>query len=302
MTVHSERLLARLGERGAVLAADPHFAPLLEGLFDRAEGRLPHRPIRRDAVADRVAEVLMASDGTPDCEMLSRLNASDLYLVLALVGKDIRALEIAESELMPVVRQAIGRIDSSRAFIDEVSQRVRERLFLGDDATPPTIMKYRGIGPLGRWVRVVASRMALELVACRGEGEEVVAPVLTADDPALEPTWRACADEYKAVLAEAFASLSRRERTLLRQHYHDGLNIDTLGRIYRVNPSTTARWLKQVEDRLAAATRAALITKLAIRASHVPTLERLVANQLQLTLPRMLRGDSGNDDDSKKEP
>jgi RNA polymerase sigma-70 factor (ECF subfamily) len=299
MTVHSERLLARLGERGVVLAADPHFAPLLEGLFDRAEGRLPHRPIRRDAVTDRVAESLMASDDTPDCEMLARLNASDLYLALAVVAKDIRALEIAESELMPAVRQAIGRIDSNRAFIDQVSQRVRERLFIGDDATPPTITKYRGIGPLGRWVRVVASRIALELEACRGELEDVVAPVPTADDPALETIWRACADEYKAVLAEAFASLSRRERTLLRQHYHDNLNIETLGRIYRVNPPTTARWLKQVEDRLAAATRAALITKLAISESQVPTLERLVASELQLTLPRMLRGETGNDDSKK---
>jgi RNA polymerase sigma-70 factor len=296
MTEHSARLIARLGERGATLAADPQLDPLLEGLFDRAEGRLPHRPIRRDAMVDKVADALMANDEAPDCEALARLNASDLYLALALAAKDLRALEIAEAELMPAVRQSIGRIDSNAAFVDEVSQRVRERLLVGDGASPPAISQYRGTGPLGRWVRVIASRIALDLKRAdgklEGESEDALTQLPAPSDPELEVIWRTCADEYKAALGEAFASLSKRERNLLRQRYLDDLNIETLGRIYRVNPSTTFRWLKQIEERLAAATRTALMTKLALSESAVHSMERLVASQLQLSLPRMLRGGS----------
>jgi RNA polymerase sigma-70 factor, ECF subfamily len=169
MTEHTARLLERLGDRGVVLAADPQIDPLLQGLFDCAEGRLPHRPVRRDALVERVADALLASDDTPDREALVRLNASDLYLALALAGKDLRALEIAESELMPAVRQAVGRIDESPAFVDEVSRRVRERLLIGDGVTPPAITHYRGTGPLARWVRMLATRIALELKQADGD-------------------------------------------------------------------------------------------------------------------------------------
>lgn len=293
MTEHSARLIARLGERGATLAADPQLDPLLEGLFDRAEGRLPHRPIRRDAMVDKVADALLANDEAPDCEALARLNASDLYLALALADKDLRALEIAESELMQAVRQSIGRIDSNPAFIDEVSRRVRERLLIGDGTSPPVISQYRGTGPLGRWVRVIASRIALDLKRADGklEGERPDAPsqLPAPSDPELEVIWRTCADEYRIALGEAFASLSKRERTLLCQRYLDDLDLETLGRIYRVNASTTFHWLKQIEERLAAATRTALMAKLALGESAVSSLERLVASQLQISLPRMLR-------------
>ena len=303
MTEHADQLLARLGERGVVLAAEPQLAALLEALFDRAEGRLPHRPIPREAIVERLADALLASEETPDPDALSRLNASDLYLALALAAKDERALEIAEAELLPAVRQTVGRIDASTSFVDEVSQRVRERLLVGDGTSPPAICQYRGTGPLTRWVRVIASRIALDLkradVKLERESEDALAQMPAPSDPELEMIWRTCADEYKAALAEAFEGLSKRERNLLRQRYLDDLNIDTLGRIYRVNPSTTFRWLKQIEERLAEATRAALMAKLAISESQVHSMERLVASQLQLSLPRMLRGGGAGDDDER---
>ena len=316
MTEHAAQLIARLGERGAMLAADPQLAPLLDGLFDRAEGRLPHRPIRRDAMVDRIADALLASDEPPDREALTRLNASDLYLALALAAKDLRALEIAESELMPAVRQSVGRIDASASFVDEVSQRVRARLLVGDGDAPPVIVQYRGTGPLARWVRVIASRIALDLKRAdfrppverepvpAPAPEPVPEPVPAPDDPELEHMWRTCTDAYRTALAEAFACLPRRERNLLRQRYLDNLNADALGRLYRVSPSTTFRWLTQIEARLAAATRAALVRQLALGEVEVPSeerLERLVASQLQPSLPHMLSDGATNDDGGDKQ-
>jgi RNA polymerase sigma-70 factor, ECF subfamily len=300
MTEHAAQLIARLGERGAMLAADPQLAPLLDGLFDRAEGRLPHRPIRRDAMVDRIADALLASDEPPDLEALTRLNASDLYLALALAAKDMRALEIAESELMPAVRQAIGRIDPRASFVDDVSQRVRTRLLVGDGQSPPAIMQYRGTGPLARWVRVIASRIALDSKRTdtrppgpRDPQREVPAPT----DPDLERLWHTCADAYRIALMEACVRLSRRERNLLRQRYLEDLNLDALGRLYRVSPTMAFRWLTQIEERLAAATRVALLSKVSLGQAELMYMERLVTSQLQPSLPRLLSDCTVDDDD-----
>ncbi|HWO22552.1 MAG TPA: hypothetical protein VNO30_27525 [Kofleriaceae bacterium] len=300
MTEHAAQLIARLGDRGATLAADPQLAPLLDGLFDRAEGRLPHRPIRRDAMVDRIADALLTSDELPDCEALARLNASDLYLALALAAKDMRALEIAEAELMPAMRQAIGRIDPRASFIDEVSQRVRARLLVGDGDAPPAIVQYRGTGPLARWVRVIASRVALDLKRADtrppGEREPDRKVVPAPADPELERLWLTCEEAYRAALTEGYTRLSRHDRNLLRQRYLEDLNLDALGRRYRVSPTTAFGWLTQVEERLAVATRAALLAKLSLDQAEIPRVERLVASQLQLSLPRML-SDSDVDED-----
>lgn len=297
MTEQAARLLARLGDRAVHLSVDPLLSAQLEGLYDRAVGRLPHRPIPRDMVVDRVADALLSTDEPPDREALARLNAPDLYLALALVAKDDRALEIAEAELMPAARQAIGRIDANPAFIDEVGQRVRERLLVGDGTSPPAIMQYRGTGPLVRWIRVIASRIALDLKRSDNrvdsESEDALAQLPAPTDPELELIWRTCADEYKAALAHAFAGLTQRERNLLRHRYIDDLNIETLGRIYHVNPATTFRWLKQIEERLAATTRTMVMTKLEISESQSHSMERLVVSQLQLSLPRILRVSGG---------
>jgi len=294
MSEHAARLIARLGEQGATLAADPQLGPLLEGLFDRAEGRLPHRPIRRDALVDRIADALLASDEAPDREALTRLNASDLYLALALAARDIRALEIAESELMPAVRQSVGRIDPRTSFVDEVTRRVRERLLGGDGASPPAIVHYRGTGPLARWVRLIASRIALDLERADAErgAERADGPAPDGPgDPELEAMWCSCAAAYEAALAEELSGLSRRERNLLCQRYVDDLNIDALGRMYRVSPTTAERWLQQIEARLAAATRAALVAKLAFGEAEAPRVARLCERQLPRCLPSVLRED-----------
>lgn len=295
MSGYAAQLIARLGEQGGTLAADPQLGALLDGLFDRAEGRLPHRPIRRDVMVDRIADALLSSDEQPDREALTRLNASDLYLALALAARDVRAFEIADSELMPVVRQSVFRIDPSPRFVDAASDRVRQRLLMGAGGSPPAIVQYRGTGPLARWVRVVAGRIALDLRA-GGElgdlGPDDVPPgAEPQSDPALDLMWRLCAEEYEVALAGAVTRLSRRERNLLRQRYLDDLNADALGRMYRVSPAMTLRWLQQIEGRLAAATCSALRGKLALSEIDSTSVERLVERRLPHTLPRMLRGE-----------
>ena len=289
-----ERLTKRLGDRAGELAATPELEAKLAALCELAEARLPHRPVARPAFVDRIADTLLANDDAPTLDSVERVQPADLYFACALAQQDERAIAICEAEMMPAVRQSAGRVDSTQAFVDEVSQRVRHRLLVGDGETPPAIVQYRGTGPLNRWIRVIASRIALDMKRADAkvddESEDALSSLPAPGDPELQVIWQTCATEYKAALSEAFASLSKRERNLMRQRYIDDLNIEALGRLYRVHQATAFRWLKQIEERLATATRSALMTKLAISESQVHSMERLVASQLHLSLPRMLRG------------
>jgi RNA polymerase sigma-70 factor, ECF subfamily len=272
----------------------PELAAIVDAAIEHAEARLPHRPVDRAGFTARIAAVLAEhADGEPiDAAAVDRLQIADLYLASAMAAGDDRAIALAEAELVPAIRQAAGRIDASPAFVDEVTQRARTRLFVGDgDGAAPAIGSYRGTGPLARWVRVVATRIALDtrrspnqVYDSESELERMPAP----DDPELAVLWRDCADEYKAALTAAFASLDQRDRNLMRQRYVDDLTIDALGKIYRVHPATAFRWIKQVEAKLATATRTAVMTKLALTESQAKSMERLVASQLHLSLTKML--------------
>jgi RNA polymerase sigma-70 factor (ECF subfamily) len=257
----------------------------LDKLLELGEARLPHRPVTREAFVARVTAAVGDAD-------LETIHAADLYLACALAIVDERAIAVAERELMPVVRQSAGKIDANPMFVDEATQRVRSKLLVGEGGGAPGIASYRGTGPLARWVRVVATRVAVDLkrVGVKDTDDEGLDQLPAPDDPELALIWQTSADEYRRALASAFETLTRRERTLLRQRYIDNLDIAALGRLHRVNPSTTFRWLRQIEEKLADATRSLLVTRLALSESQLHSMERMVASQLQISLARMLRG------------
>jgi RNA polymerase sigma-70 factor (ECF subfamily) len=282
------KLVARLEGRAAVAGED--LDAIVAAHIAAGQARLPHRPVTEDAFVAHIASVLLEAEDSIDRAAVERLAAADLYLALALAHADETALAIAETELVPPMRQAAGKVDSNGAFVDEVVQRVREKLFTG---VPPGVTSYRGSGPLARWVRVIASRIAVDLKRKDkriDDDEDAVGELPSPDDPELAVIWQASAAEYKAALGQAFAALDRRARTLLRQRYLDDLDINALGKIYRVHPSTAFRWLEQIHEQLAENTRSLLRAKLALTESQIHSMERMVASQLQLSLPRMLRG------------
>lgn len=298
MTAWGQRLIARLGSRGAELAGAAggdgggDLEAALRDAIAAGEARLPHAPVPREQLVDRIADSLLAADPPIDLATVKKLRAGDLYLACALAAGDARALALADTELLPAARLAAARIDAGPAFVDEVVQRVRDRMFVRD-GSPPAIEQYRGTGPLARWIGVAASRIALDLKRADVKTVDIhheLPPLPAPDDPELAIIWRTCAAEYKAALTTVFAGLSRRERNLLRQRYLDELDIDALGRLYGVHPATAYRWIKQLEQRLAAATREAVMEKLSLSESQARSMERLIISQLQLSLVRMLRG------------
>src|SRR5206468_7111645 len=93
------------------------------------------------------------------------------------------------------------------------------------------IARYRGRAPLGAWLHVTVIRLAVDVAALPTSAAtevdlfEFVAPEQT---PELETARKQYHDRFRAALEESFRSLGARDKTILRLHVVDGLNIDAI--------------------------------------------------------------------------
>ena len=82
-------------------------------------------------------------------------------------------------------------------------------------------------------------------------------------------------------------ALESRERSVLRMHVVDGLNIDEIGTVHRVHRPTVARRIAKARETLLAETRARLPTSLKINESQFASLMIVVRSHLDLSVERL---------------
>jgi RNA polymerase sigma-70 factor, ECF subfamily len=107
-------------------------------------------------------------------------------------------------------------------------------------------------------------------------------------DPELDVVRARYAGEFKAALEGALAKLQAQDRTVLRLHYVDGLNIDQIGGIYRVHRSTVARWIARTREGLLAEARQVLMTQLRLTTKEFQSLVAAMQSQIHLSIHRFL--------------
>jgi RNA polymerase sigma-70 factor (ECF subfamily) len=223
---------------------------------------------------------------------LARLHVSDLYLACACADGDAGALALFERQFLARVGDAVARVDSSRAFIDEVRQRLRERLLVGPTAK---IADYSGSGSLEGWVMVAAIRLAHNLVRSdrvREAAARTLADEVPLDeDPELEIIRARYQGEVQSALRDALAMLSPDERHLMRLHYVEGVGLDRIGALHRVNKSTVSRWLAAARARILDEAKRTLAARLGLDEPSLRSLLRVVHQDLELSLgPLMTTG------------
>jgi RNA polymerase sigma-70 factor (ECF subfamily) len=265
--------------------ADQDLAKILE----KCRAAWPGVTVTADVFAAHVAQVAPK-------QSLAQLRAEDLYLACACAQKDPKAIAAFEEKYLHEVSSYIGQIDRSPSFVDEVSQTLREKLFVaeGSKGTRPKICDYTGKGPLGAWLRVVCVRIALNMRrrpkhTVEAEGEN--APVLRS--PSLDPEMDYLKTRYKTEFREAFqttlAALSSDERNVLKMHYIDGLNIDEIGKAYHVHRATVARWLASAREKIMDETKKRLTERLKIGGAEVESILGLVRSQLDVSIYKFLK-------------
>jgi RNA polymerase sigma-70 factor (ECF subfamily) len=267
--------------------------PDLSTILERCAKAFKGVSVAPDAFRAHVAGLL--PEGTSLESALEKLHAEDLYLACACAHKDPRAMAIFEEKYNPEVPSYVGQIDRSPSFIDEVRQELRQKLFVpAEGATRPKICEYTGKGPLGAWLRVVAVRIALNMrrrprLTVETDGDN--APVLRSPspDPELDYLKTRYKEEFKEAFQATLAELTSDERSVLKMHYIDGLNIDEIGTAYRVHRSTVARWLSHSREKIMDETKKRLTERLKIQGSEVDSLIGLVRSQLDVSIYKFLK-------------
>jgi RNA polymerase sigma-70 factor (ECF subfamily) len=239
----------------------------------------------RAFVAARADAALAAGD------VASR--AADLYLAAACVAGDPAAIARLSAMLPALVRPALARLGLPPGDDDEIVQRVRVALVVPGAAAG--IAGYSGRGDLRSYIRAVAVRLALKRLE-REDGppagdDSAVLELLpaAADSPELRVLKERCRADVRIAFGAALATLSARERTLLRQHYVDGLTIDRLAPLHGVHRATCARWIEAARGSVLHAVRGYLKDTLGLAAFELDSMIELVRSQLDLSLARQLR-------------
>ncbi|MEY4550611.1 MAG: hypothetical protein RL685_6806, partial [Pseudomonadota bacterium] len=168
---------------------------LWRSAFERGGQAWPTVKLGYERFRERLTQLGHAADSLPEySEAVYACAASAL-------GEDAACRAIEERHFGGL-RSAIARVDGRKDFIDEVVQMLRVHLFSGE---APKIQSYTGRGPLDRWLRTVAMRLAFRQKKARarlrsGEPEEQV----LAGSPTFASRRDGGEEPFKALYARTF--------------------------------------------------------------------------------------------------
>jgi RNA polymerase sigma-70 factor (ECF subfamily) len=230
------------------------------------------------------AHVRRAVGKAPDWEW--QIHAGDLYLCCACALGDRDATRLLDTQILPRAAKAIARIESDASFVDEALQILRHKLFVGPDAK---ISVYSGRGSLTAWLRVTATRVALDGLRAMGAQR---AHQVDLQDRMAQPSVNPLNDLVKSRYAEAFQEairsairdLSVRDRNLLRLRLVGHCGIDQLGQMYRVHRATAARWLKAAHTRVFDSVREQLRARFQLSDDEFDQMALEMQSRLELSL------------------
>jgi RNA polymerase sigma-70 factor (ECF subfamily) len=260
--------------------------PVLRRLWERARAEGPDFGVEPAAFIHYLAQRVTAEADAP---ALEALHVSDLLLAFACSRGTPAALRELERRHLARVGEFIAHVSPDRAFIDEVQQRLREKLLLGTTSSPAKIRDYEGRGPLGGWIRMAAIRTATNSKRDEKPAESKLRSVLTSQaDPELAAAKRQAAAQVSTAMRLALAALSAEDRSLLKLHHVDGLTVDQLAPMFRAHRSTVARWIARAREHTLKLTLRTLRAELGHDSSAARSLVRFAKSQLDLSLPRLL--------------
>ncbi len=275
-------------------ATTPELAPLIRAAIVRARQEVSGLPFDGVVFAEQLGE---AARGSDDVSAFVRdVRAGELFLTRACARGEARALERLEQDYFGEIDRALARVRTSISR-DDFAQMVRERLYVPPAGRPPRIAEYGGRGDLRTWLRVTITRTLLNLASRRPDDRPAADALLDAlpslgDDPELELIKLRYAKELREAFARAAASLSPRERTLLRHAMVDQLSIDAIGSIYGVHRATAARWINGARDVLQERVVRELAARLGAERADLEHIAGLLQSRLDVSVRRCLGEDA----------
>lgn len=228
---------------------------------------------------------------------LGAMHVADLYLACGCCRGDVAALVAFERRYAGDLDAAVLRLGVPRDTADEVKQRLHQQLLVCEEGREKALTKYSGRGRLAGWLRVSVTRLALrQLKQHRREvaaGDDLLEELpVRADDPELAYLKDLYRGEFKTSLERAMASLTPRQRNLLRHQLVDHLSIDEIGALYGVHRATAARWLEAARQAVVAQIKLGMMERLKIHGEEYESIMRLIQSGVDLSISRNLGGQS----------
>lgn len=281
---------------GSTLPLSEALEAMLWRLYHDGATSWPQIPVAAEKFAQFLGRQLPRDVGLED---LVTLRARDLYLVCALGLGDRTAQTVFESEYMPRVRHALLQFGTSEPGIADIKQNLYGRLLEKRDVTVVR-SGYGGRGDLGSWLCTCAIREAGQRhkkrqreLALEHASEEILRDLHSS--PEVATLTGRLKDVFQESFKEAIATLSSRERNLLRYHFLAELSIDQIGAIYHIHRATAARWVNKAQERLVKKTRELFVMRAQVNAESLPRIMELIESQLSVNLGNVLKGSTEND-------
>ncbi len=258
-------------------------------LWERARAAWPQFEVSLDAFGTAARALLDDAPQEPE-------RWAELYLACGCAAADRRALERFETVYVAVVPAAVRRFDLDGGDVDEVRQAVRQRLLLTDDGAP-RLLRYAGRGSLRGLVRITATRIAIDLLRSRQgpaaamDSDDLLRLPVGADDPELAAIKAEFRSEFRMAFEHAMASLTARQRTVLRLHLIDGVPLQKLATSYGANRSTVVRWIAAAKAELLRSTLRSLSELTSSREAEMQSFIRLIRSRMDLSVRRVLGRD-----------
>jgi RNA polymerase sigma-70 factor (ECF subfamily) len=260
------------------------FEQALEEAARTAERSFPGLGVDRAAFVERLRGRFAAS--TDPVAALSAAHVDGLYLAFACTCGIAAAIARVDDELSGQARATSARFRLPTDAIDELIQRVRERLFVAAPTRRSRLDDYDGRGELGAYVRAIMVHMALDDLRRRGRAlsdEDTLAELAAPDDDLrVAHMKREYAAEFRAALREAITMLDREARIDLKLYYLDGVTLESLAAMHGVVASTIARRLARTRETLFARTRDLVAARLALGPEDLDSLLALVASRIEV--------------------
>ena len=235
----------------------------------------------------------LAPADTPVDAWLAGLHVADLYLACGCALGLREALATFDRECLAPLAQQLASLRPDAAFVDEVRQALREKLLLARDGEPPKVAEYAGSGALaGGWLRVVATRVALDLRRRRQPVADAGAAAAGLVDAAATPELGYVHARYRALfqacLAHSVRALPAEARNLLRMHLVDGVTLEQLGQLFGMSRATTVRRLAAARALIVTAMRERVQSAIPLADSEFDSLMGQLVSQLDLSLSTVL--------------
>lgn len=255
-------------------------------VLDAVRAELPALPPPDARFAERL-EAWIAEHGD-----LPAQRAVDLYLAWTCATGDDGAVRTFRERYGDDMRRALARISAAGASIDDLEQELARRLFVQPS---PKIAEYTGRGDLRAWLRVVATRTALDIVRVKRNAERPAADeaaVLALEAPVDAPELAYMKERYRrevaAALEKAAQSLDPEERNALRDHYARGLTVDQIAAVHGIHRATAARRVQRARELLVGRVKRILADEHGLREQDLMSVMNLVQSNVHVTLERVL--------------